>query len=255
MAVKDYAETFNTNSLILGRNSSNIGGLASNASVETAGIAVTVVYSDSTKGWLVTEDGVQSSAASLPYTADFLVIAGGGSGGIGPGGNPGGGGAGAGGYRAFNSEASGGGGSSESSLEFRTGIVYTITVGGGASARPLDSTNAVEGTDGTNSSISGSNITTITSTGEVVVLVVLLLVEMVVLVEVTVKIQGQPQDKEQQIKDLMVVKLQLIQVMLETQELVAVVQELLVLTFQEVVHPQMVVMVVQELPQQLQVQV
>jgi|TARA_A100001388_G_C28773280_1_gene505371 hypothetical protein len=166
VAVKDYAETFNTNSLIIGRNSSNIGGLASNASIETAGIAVTLVYADSTKGWLVTEDGVQSSAASLPYTADFLVIAGGGSGGIGPGGNPGGGGAGAGGYRAsFNSEASGGGGSSESSLTFRTGIVYTITVGAGASARPLDSTNAVEGTDGTNSSISGSNITTITSTG------------------------------------------------------------------------------------------
>ena len=88
-----------------------------------------------------------------------------------------------------------------------------------------------------------------------VVLVVPVLVMMVVLVVEIPKMQGQPQDKEQQIKDSMVVKLQLIQVMLETQELVAVVQELLVLTFQEVVDPQMVVMVVQELPQQLQVQV
>jgi hypothetical protein len=39
---------------------------------------------------------------------------------------------GAGGYRnSYNSEASGGGGSSETSLTFETGTVYTITVGAG----------------------------------------------------------------------------------------------------------------------------
>ena len=60
-----------------------------------------------------------------PYSVDFLVIAGGASGGRGSGS-----GGGAGGYRnSYSTEPSGGGGSSEASLTFNPGTVYTVTVG------------------------------------------------------------------------------------------------------------------------------
>jgi len=165
ISIKDYAKTFDTNALTLGRNSSNIGGSAANATLETEGIAVTLVYSDSTKGWLVTNSGLQSEAPGPTYSADFLVIAGGASGGVANGSNPGAGGGGAGGYRAsFNSETSGGGGSSESSLSLKTGTEYTITVGGGGAA-VSHTGSLVDGNEGINSSISGSDITDITSIG------------------------------------------------------------------------------------------
>ena len=62
VSVKDYAKTFDTNALTIGRNSSNIGGAAANSVISEEGIAVTLVYADSTKGWLVTESGLQSEA-------------------------------------------------------------------------------------------------------------------------------------------------------------------------------------------------
>jgi len=90
------------------------------------------------------------------YSADFLVIAGGGAGR----GSRGGGG-GAGGYRnSFSTEPSGGGGPSEATLSLITGVSYTITVGAGGTG-----TTGTSGTSGVDSSISGSNITTITSSG------------------------------------------------------------------------------------------
>ena len=51
--------------------SDKIGGLASiDATIATAGIAVTLIFIDSTQGWLVTDDGVQSSASdSNPFMA------------------------------------------------------------------------------------------------------------------------------------------------------------------------------------------
>src|SRR5210317_1413250 len=75
--------------------------------------------------------GQRKGIAREPYTADFLVIAGGGSGGYKSNeGRQGGGGAG--GYRnSYSTEPSGGGGSSETSLELTEGTTYTITVGGG----------------------------------------------------------------------------------------------------------------------------
>ena len=105
VAFKDYANTFDTNQLTLNRNGSPIGGDADNKRLKTEGIAVTLIYIDSTKGWLVTDDGLQSSAQALTYSVDFLVVGGGGGGGFDRGG-----GGGAGGYRAsFNNESSGGG--------------------------------------------------------------------------------------------------------------------------------------------------
>ena len=158
VAFKDYANTFDTNALSINRNGEPIGGSAENKKMSTEGIAATLIYVDGTKGWLVTDDGLQSTAQSLSYTVNYLVVAGGGSGGYDRGG-----GGGAGGYRnSFNSETSGGGGSSETALELTTGQTYTITVGdGGANA----TVNTARGNVGIDSSISGSGITTVTSAG------------------------------------------------------------------------------------------
>jgi len=69
VAFKDYAESFDTQNLTIGRNGSNIGGDASDATIATEGIAVTLVYADSTKGWLVTESGLQSEAPGPRFIA------------------------------------------------------------------------------------------------------------------------------------------------------------------------------------------
>jgi hypothetical protein len=81
-----------------------------------------------------------------PINIDFLVIAGGGSGTEGNGGGAGGG---AGGYRTSTQSVS-------------LGTVITITVGDGGADQPTGSTI---GNAGSNSSISGSGLTTITSAG------------------------------------------------------------------------------------------
>jgi len=110
-------------------------------------------------------DGTNWYAYSISpnYTAEFLVIAGGGGGaGTSGGGSFGGSAGGAGGYRSsIAGESSGGGASAESSLAFSTGISYTVIVGAGGNG----SADAVAGQTGSNSSISGSTITTITSLG------------------------------------------------------------------------------------------
>jgi hypothetical protein len=53
--------------------SDKIGGSTTNAIIDTKGIAITLVFIDSTQGWLVTDDGLQSSAA----TASFIAASGG----------------------------------------------------------------------------------------------------------------------------------------------------------------------------------
>jgi len=142
VAFKDYADTFDTNALVLTANGSDkIGGSTDDKRLSTEGIAATLIFIDSTKGWLVTDDGLQSTVGPLTYSADFLVIAGGGSGG-----NDGGGG-GAGGYRT-------------STQAIFPGSTYTVTVGDGGAAGSIGTQN-----NGSNSSISGTGITTITSAG------------------------------------------------------------------------------------------
>jgi len=144
VAVKDYAKTWDTNNCILISNGSEkIGGSTNNAILSTEGLAVTLVYIDSTQGWLVTDDGLQSNADTNPYiqatggtettsgnckihtftgpgtfcvskaavaAADnivsYVVVAGGGGGGVGPGGSNMGGGGGGGGYRELISPSS-----------------------------------------------------------------------------------------------------------------------------------------------------
>jgi hypothetical protein len=160
----DYAGTFDTNALTISPNGNKIEGGTSNLQLSGEREGVLLVYIDSTQGWLATSGINEGTDALSPvtYSVDFLVVAGGGGGGGSTGTQQGGGG-GAGGYRnSFSTETSGGGGSSETELTFNTGTVYTITVGGGGAGGISDSSAAVNGTD---SSISGTGITTITSTG------------------------------------------------------------------------------------------
>ena len=179
VGVKDYANTFDTNGVTLGRNGSNIGGAASNSILETEGIAVTLVYVDSTKGWLVTDSGLQSEAPEVAAymaatggntvttdgdfkvhaftspgtftvssvgnaqgsnTVQYMVVAGGGGGS-----NSNGGGGGAGGFRM-------------ASCFTAPATAYPITVGAGGAGNPVPLT--ARGASGANSVFS-----TITSAG------------------------------------------------------------------------------------------
>ena len=139
VAVKDYANTFDSNAVTLNLNGSDkIGGSAVNATLSTEGLAVTLVFVDATQGWLVTDNGTQDTAPTAQYvtatggtiatsacgnfkthiftgpgtftvcsvgnatgsdSVDYFVVAGGGSGGF----NSAGGGGGAGGFRVSNS--------------------------------------------------------------------------------------------------------------------------------------------------------
>jgi hypothetical protein len=189
IGIADYANTFATNYLTVGRNGSNIGGLATNATLKVNGVSVTFVYVDATQGWIVTDSGQRSNLDTAAYivatggtitcdgdykihtftgpgtftvcsvgnpagstTVDYLVVAGGGGGAGGAGG--------AGGFResvpisvAWSASplASPGGALPVSA----TG--YPITVGGGGS---LGVNTSSAGTAGTPSVFS-----TITSTG------------------------------------------------------------------------------------------
>tara|TARA_R100000458_G_C8269195_1_gene243992 strand:- start:1050 stop:2339 length:1290 start_codon:yes stop_codon:yes gene_type:complete len=137
IAVKDYANTFDSNALTIAANGSEkIGGGTDDAILSVEGKAIELVYGDATNGWQVTADGLQSSAPQN-YSADFLVIAGGGGGD-----NDDAGGGGAGGYRT-------------STQDIVPGVQYTVTVGDGGAASA----------NGSDSSISGSGLTTITSAG------------------------------------------------------------------------------------------
>ena len=68
VAIKDYANTFDTNKVTLVQNGSDkIGGSTVNASLGTEGLAVTLVFVDSTQGWLVTDNGTQDTAPTAEY--------------------------------------------------------------------------------------------------------------------------------------------------------------------------------------------
>ena len=173
VAIKDYAATFATNNLTLGRNSSNIGGIAENLDLATDQQSITLIYADATKGWLATNDSTTNSIPQKFVTAtggtiatsgnfkihtftgpgtfcvscagnpagsntvDYLVIAGGGGGGKSGYPNREGGGAGAGGYRESSGAASGCYSTSPLgncvSALPVTAQGYPITVGGGGS--------------------------------------------------------------------------------------------------------------------------
>jgi hypothetical protein len=144
VAIADYAGTSGSNSITIGRNGSNIEGVAQNGEISSDRDTITLVYVDGTQGWLAVNDNessfiapgfVAASGGTIttvctnfkvhtftgPGTftvtcagntagsssVDYMIIAGGGGGGgsRSPGGGSGGGGAG--GWRASNGTASG----------------------------------------------------------------------------------------------------------------------------------------------------
>jgi len=184
VGIKDYANTSDTNNITIGRNGSNIQGVADDFIINTEGRSLILVYVDATKGWLVTgsaktadiADFVTATGGTITTcgdykihtftgpgtftvtcagssygssTVDYLVVAGGGGGG----GNRAGGG-GAGGYRA-----SGFGPAPLQGTALPVSVTgYPITVGGGGTYGTCWTNN--RGSSGNNSVFS-----TITSAG------------------------------------------------------------------------------------------
>ena len=143
----DYARNWATNAVTINQNSLNFQGFTSpNPVYNTNGQSVDIVYSGATKGWIPNSDDDVTNETPQTYTADFLVVAGGGAGGSGAHGGAGGGG----GFRTA------------SSVTLTETNTYTVTVGGGGTG-VVNQGGATQ--SGTNSSISGSGITTITSAG------------------------------------------------------------------------------------------
>ena len=73
IAVADYANTWDTNNLTLGRNGSNIEGDASDFICTEEGASITFVYVDGTKGWVTVNSGNSSQA----FTESFMAATGG----------------------------------------------------------------------------------------------------------------------------------------------------------------------------------
>jgi len=184
VGIKDYANTADTNAITIGRNGSNIDGVANDFTITTEGLSALLVYVDATKGWLITNSSQASDISEQalftvatggtittsgdfkihtftgpgtfcvsqvgncvggPSNVDYLVVAGGGGGGNGRGG-----GGGAGGNRTTFPSPSCNAGSFPI-----TATAFPITVGGGGA------------NGGTPSASSGSNsiFSSITSAG------------------------------------------------------------------------------------------
>lgn len=69
VAIKDYAESFGTNNLTIARNGSNIQGAANNSVISTNRASVVLVYVDSTKGWLYTNESNVADLQVKEYVA------------------------------------------------------------------------------------------------------------------------------------------------------------------------------------------
>jgi hypothetical protein len=189
IAVSDYARNFQTNNCILVRNGSDkISGDAVNPALSTEGIAVTLVYVDSTKGWIVTDSGNQDDAPTSTYICasvsgscntlatcgDYKIATFKGPGnftvnstgnpagsdkvdylvvaGGGGGGGDAGGGGGAGGFRLANHTSMPAPQTSPLANPSGTPVTaqaYPITIGGGGAGYPAGTSPAVKGTDGT----------------------------------------------------------------------------------------------------------
>ena len=67
VALKDYGNTFDTNSLTIGRNSSKIEGQTKDALVSVEGQAITLVFTDSTQGWKIVEQGKTADVGFPEY--------------------------------------------------------------------------------------------------------------------------------------------------------------------------------------------
>ena len=141
----DYSGNATTNYITL-TSALKIEGLTTDKVINYNKGAITLVYSGTTKGWLVSSASNESAQGQFyalmdpPFSSDYLVVGGGGGGqsaSYGAGG-------GAGGYRTSYND------SNVSALTFNPGTNYTITVGAGGGAGSNGGQSAIEGADITN---------------------------------------------------------------------------------------------------------
>ncbi len=201
VSVQDYANTFDSNDLTIVPNGSDkVGGVAGNYTAEVEGLSITLIFLDSTRGWIDIHESTQASSGSALICAsvsgsgntlvtvdtnfkvatftgpgtftinsgggplarvDYMVIAGGGGGGTRYGG-----GGGAGGFRESKCSTTSGCWTASPratcvSLPVVPGAI-PITIGAGGAGSPTQSSggNTSVGTSGSNSIFS-----TITSAG------------------------------------------------------------------------------------------
>ena len=150
IALVDYAGTADNNNIqVTAHGTEKIKGTASTSFfIVNARQSTVLLYVDATQGWIVIDDSnVGTAALARNASVEYLVVGGGGGGGKGTtGAGYGRGGGGAGGYRTnFGGTP----------ITFGSGITYTCTVGLGGED-PLN---------GLDSSLAGSDITNIVSTG------------------------------------------------------------------------------------------
>jgi hypothetical protein len=69
IAIKDYAGNFGTNSLTIQRNGHNIQGVANDSQISTNRASLSLVYVDSTKGWLYAVESNVADLESKGYTS------------------------------------------------------------------------------------------------------------------------------------------------------------------------------------------
>jgi mucin-19 len=127
----DYSRTWGTNAVTINQNSLNFQGFSSpNPVYDTDGQSVRIVYSGATQGWIPTVDDDVTDEVPQTYDIDFLVIAGGASGGT---------------YSAPSGYAVGNNGSNSSISG--TGLT-TITSAGGGGGGAYDNQTAGNGGSG-----------------------------------------------------------------------------------------------------------
>jgi len=81
VAIKDYASSFDTQNLTIGRGGSNMNGSAADSVRDTENESLTLVYADATKGWLAVEEGtgyvgevfLTASGGTITTCGDFKI--------------------------------------------------------------------------------------------------------------------------------------------------------------------------------------
>jgi len=74
VGIKDYANTADTNNITIGRNGSNIEGVANDFVINIEGGSITLIYVDATKGWLST---AAAKASDISEDLQFISATGG----------------------------------------------------------------------------------------------------------------------------------------------------------------------------------
>jgi len=82
IAIKDYAATFGTNNLTISRNGNNIQGVANDSVISTNRASVELIYVDSTKGWVYTNESnvavlgptfITATGGTITTSGDFKI--------------------------------------------------------------------------------------------------------------------------------------------------------------------------------------